>query len=102
MLVGPASDLPRHLGTRRHAAIHAKGAKRAEQRTVEQRPPARVKDACRAAGHGDQIPETNILVVRDAAVFAGAARYLWLHPEGSGLRFRMPERLAARPGAHQV
>ena len=47
-----------------------------------------------------QMPD--VFGLGDAAVFAGLAEELRLHPERTALRFRMPERLAARAAAYQV
>ena len=56
MRIGPARELAGHLRARRHGAIHAERSESAEQRTIEQRPPARIENAGGAAGAGNQIP----------------------------------------------
>ncbi len=50
----------------------------------------------------NQVPEPDIVLVRNAAVLARAVDHLRLHPQRTGFRFRMPERFAARAAAHQV
>ncbi len=78
--VGPVGDLACHLGARGDGAVHGEGAEGSEERAVEQGPPARIEEAARAASAGDEVPDAHVFGVGFAAVFAGAADDLGLHP----------------------
>src|ERR1035441_7244989 len=101
MRIRPLCDLARHFGSGSYGAVHRERAKRAEEGTIEQRPPARVEDATGATRAGDQVPDAHIFRVGLAAVFAGPADDLRLHPERARFGFRVPERLAPRAPAGQ-
>ena len=100
--VGPFGDGARHVGARRARAVHAVGAEGAEQRPVEQRPPAQVElpgGAGREGGHGEH---PDVLGFHDAAVLLVAAQHLRLQPERAARPLGVPPRLAAGGGARQV
>ncbi len=91
--VRPLRHFAAHLHLRRRGSVHGETAECAEQRTVEQGPPAGIEDARSSQSHRNQVPQTHVLRIGNAAVLAGTPSNLRLHPERSGLRLRMIERL---------
>src|SRR5262249_10421226 len=61
MRVGPARQFAGHFSPRRDRSIHSHGTECAEQRSVEQWPPACEEDTPGARRHVDQAPHANIL-----------------------------------------
>src|SRR5688572_27479464 len=98
MFIRPPRHLTRHVGARSNASIHTERTERSEQRSIEQGPPTGIENASCAASHRNQVPDAHVFLIGDAAIFARAARYLRLHPQGARLGLGMPKRFSARTG----
>src|SRR5688572_4977362 len=102
MLIRPPRHLTRHVSARSNASIHTERSERSEQRSIEQGSPAWIEYTGCASSHRNQVPDAHVILIRDATIFARAARYLGLHPQRTRLRLGMPERFSARTGANKI
>ncbi len=80
MRVRPLRNLASHLRAFGDGAIHREWPECAEEGTIEQGAPAGIENAARPASAGDEVPDADILGIGLAAVFAGMANDLGLHP----------------------
>ena len=88
--------------TRRPRPVHAVRAERTEQRPVQQRAPPQVVHPGRAAGKAREVPVADVVHRRDPALVARLADDLALHPQRTGVRLGVPERLASRGRADEI